>query len=53
MWTLSPQVYQCWLDRSTPYTAVRWAATLGLSFVYLIRVYLLQVGVSWGTRLSC
>ncbi|KAI5946754.1 Protein RER1 [Manis javanica] len=36
------QVYQCWLDRSTPYTAVRWAATLGLSFVYLIRVYLLQ-----------
>lgn len=37
------QIYQSWLDKSTPYTAVRWVVTLGLSFVYMIRVYLLQV----------
>nr|KAF6294404.1 retention in endoplasmic reticulum sorting receptor 1 [Pipistrellus kuhlii] len=37
------QIYQSWLDRSTPYTAVRWVVTLGLSFVYMIRVYLLQM----------
>uniref|UniRef100_A0A8C6HEK5 Protein RER1 n=1 Tax=Mus spicilegus TaxID=10103 RepID=A0A8C6HEK5_MUSSI len=36
------QIYQSWLDKSTPYTAVRWVVTLGLSFVYMIRVYLLQ-----------
>ncbi|KAM9103917.1 protein RER1-like [Megaptera novaeangliae] len=35
------QVYQAWLDKSTPYTAVRWVVTLGLSFIYMIRVYLL------------
>lgn len=45
---LSLQIYQSWLDRSTPYTAVRWVVTLGLSFVYMIRVYLLQVGVRRG-----
>uniref|UniRef100_A0A670IEZ5 Protein RER1 n=1 Tax=Podarcis muralis TaxID=64176 RepID=A0A670IEZ5_PODMU len=37
------QIYQSWLDKSTPYTAVRWVATLGLSFIYMIRVYLLQM----------
>nr|KAF6394939.1 retention in endoplasmic reticulum sorting receptor 1 [Molossus molossus] len=37
------QVYQSWLDKSTPYTAVRWVVTLGLSFVYMVRVYLLQM----------
>uniref|UniRef100_A0A8C7AGC1 Protein RER1 n=1 Tax=Neovison vison TaxID=452646 RepID=A0A8C7AGC1_NEOVI len=37
------QIYQSWLDKSTPYTAVRWLVTLGLSFVYMIRVYLLQM----------
>lgn len=42
---LALQIYQSWLDKSTPYTAVRWVVTLGLSFVYMIRVYLLQVGV--------
>ncbi|XP_077168513.1 protein RER1 isoform X4 [Paroedura picta] len=36
------QIYQSWLDKSTPYTAVRWVVTLGLSFIYMIRVYLLQ-----------
>ncbi|XP_068772080.1 protein RER1 [Struthio camelus] len=36
------QLYQSWLDKSTPYTAVRWIVTLGLSFIYMIRVYLLQ-----------
>uniref|UniRef100_A0A452U0E7 Protein RER1 n=1 Tax=Ursus maritimus TaxID=29073 RepID=A0A452U0E7_URSMA len=36
------QVYQSWLDKSTPYTAVRWVLTLGLSFIYMVRVYLLQ-----------
>lgn len=40
------QIYQSWLDKSTPYTAVRWVVTLGLSFVYMIRVYLLQVGAA-------
>nr|KAF6268200.1 retention in endoplasmic reticulum sorting receptor 1 [Myotis myotis] len=40
------QIYQSWLDKSTPYTAVRWVVTLGLSFVYMIRVYLLQVDPS-------
>lgn len=47
---LSPQVYQSWLDKSTPYTAVRWVVTLGLSFVYMVRVYLLQVGVAGAAR---
>lgn len=41
---ISSQIYQSWLDKSTPYTAVRWIVTLGLSFIYMIRVYLLQVG---------
>ncbi|XP_020729348.2 protein RER1 isoform X2 [Odocoileus virginianus] len=36
------QIYQSWLDKSTPHTAVRWVVTLGLSFIYMIRVYLLQ-----------
>ncbi|XP_067586126.1 protein RER1-like [Pseudorca crassidens] len=35
------QVYRAWLDKSTPYTVVRWVVTLGLSFIYVIRVYLL------------
>uniref|UniRef100_A0A8C6AWY7 Protein RER1 n=1 Tax=Monodon monoceros TaxID=40151 RepID=A0A8C6AWY7_MONMO len=35
------QVYRAWLDKSTPYTVVRWVVTLGLSFIYMIRVYLL------------
>nr|KAF6507615.1 retention in endoplasmic reticulum sorting receptor 1 [Rousettus aegyptiacus] len=39
------QIYQSWLDKSTPYTAVRWVVTLGLSFIYMIRVYLLQMTV--------
>lgn len=43
---MSLQIYQSWLDKSTPHTAVRWVATLGLTFVYMIRVYLLQVGVA-------
>ncbi|XP_073441496.1 protein RER1 isoform X1 [Dendrobates tinctorius] len=36
------QIYQSWLDKSTPYTAVRWLMTLGLSGLYMIRVYILQ-----------
>ncbi|XP_026957054.1 protein RER1-like [Sagmatias obliquidens] len=35
------QVYRAWLDKSTPYTVVQWVVTLGLSFIYVIRVYLL------------
>lgn len=37
------QIYQSWLDKSTPFYAVRWAATLLLTAVYMIRVYVLQV----------
>lgn len=37
------KVYQSWLDKSTPFYAVRWAATLLLTAVYMIRVYILQV----------
>ncbi|XP_035761526.1 protein RER1 isoform X2 [Neolamprologus brichardi] len=36
------QVYQSWLDKSTPFYAMRWAGTLLLTLVYMIRVYLLQ-----------
>ncbi|EPY78938.1 hypothetical protein CB1_000980003 [Camelus ferus] len=36
------EIYQSWLDKSTPHTALRWVVTLGLSFVYMVRVYLLQ-----------
>ncbi|KAG9352949.1 hypothetical protein JZ751_017525, partial [Albula glossodonta] len=36
------QVYQSWLDKSTPFYAVRWGVTLLLTFIYMIRVYLLQ-----------
>ncbi|CAL9702772.1 unnamed protein product [Knipowitschia caucasica] len=36
------QVYQSWLDKSTPFYAVRWAATLLLTALYMIRVYILQ-----------
>ncbi|OCT72622.1 hypothetical protein XELAEV_18035603mg [Xenopus laevis] len=36
------QIYQSFLDKSTPYTAVRWVMTLGLSAIYMIRVYILQ-----------
>ncbi|XP_018083345.1 protein RER1 isoform X2 [Xenopus laevis] len=36
------QIYQSFLDRSTPYAAVRWAMTLSLSLIYMIRVYILQ-----------
>lgn len=48
------QIYQSWLDKSTPFYAVRWAATLLFTAVYMIRVYLLQVsfcfsiGHRWG-----
>ncbi|XP_054631648.1 protein RER1 isoform X3 [Dunckerocampus dactyliophorus] len=40
------QIYQSWLDKSTPYSAVRWGATLLLTAVYMIRVYILQVDPS-------
>lgn len=40
------QVYQSWLDKSTPFAAVRWAATLILTAIYMIRVYILQVQYS-------
>uniref|UniRef100_A0A8C1DX45 Protein RER1 n=1 Tax=Cyprinus carpio carpio TaxID=630221 RepID=A0A8C1DX45_CYPCA len=36
------QVYQSWLDKSTPFSAVRWAVTLILTAIYMIRVYILQ-----------
>lgn len=39
----SNQVYQSWLDKSTPFYVVRWALTLLLTAVYMIRVYILQV----------
>lgn len=37
------QIYQSWLDKSTPFSAVRWAVTLILTAIYMIRVYILQV----------
>ncbi|XP_043918932.1 protein RER1 isoform X2 [Protopterus annectens] len=42
LFTKVSQVYQSWLDRSTPFTAVRWVLTLLLIGVYMLRVYLLQ-----------
>uniref|UniRef100_A0AAY5EYZ5 Protein RER1 n=1 Tax=Electrophorus electricus TaxID=8005 RepID=A0AAY5EYZ5_ELEEL len=36
------QIYQSWLDKSTPFSAVRWAVTLILTAIYMIRVYILQ-----------
>uniref|UniRef100_A0A8C4GJY3 Protein RER1 n=1 Tax=Dicentrarchus labrax TaxID=13489 RepID=A0A8C4GJY3_DICLA len=36
------KVYQSWLDKSTPFYAVRWTATLLLTAIYMIRVYILQ-----------
>ncbi|KPP57453.1 protein RER1-like [Scleropages formosus] len=36
------QVYQSWLDRSTPFSVGRWAVTLLLVLIYMIRVYILQ-----------
>lgn len=33
------QIYLSWLDKSPRYTAIRW---VGLSLVYMIRVYLSQ-----------
>uniref|UniRef100_A0A667Y3F0 Protein RER1 n=1 Tax=Myripristis murdjan TaxID=586833 RepID=A0A667Y3F0_9TELE len=36
------QIYQSWLDKSTPFYAVRWAVTLLLTAVYMVRVYILQ-----------
>nr|XP_057940026.1 protein RER1 isoform X2 [Doryrhamphus excisus] len=36
------QIYQSWLDKSTPYSAVRWGGTLLLTAIYMIRVYILQ-----------
>ncbi|KAL1775637.1 RER1 [Sigmodon hispidus] len=36
------QILQSWLDKSTPYKAVRRLLTLGLSFVYMITFYLFQ-----------
>ncbi|PWA30912.1 hypothetical protein CCH79_00010611, partial [Gambusia affinis] len=35
-------VYQTWLDKSTPFYVVRWALTLLLTAIYMIRVYILQ-----------
>jgi hypothetical protein len=37
------QIYQSWLDKSTPFYIGRWAGTLILTAVYMIRVYILQV----------
>ncbi len=37
------QIYQSWLDKSTPFSSVRWASTLILTAIYMIRVYILQV----------
>lgn len=36
------QAYQSQLDRLTPYTTYRWAATLGLIFVFMLRILLSQ-----------
>ncbi|KAJ3586146.1 hypothetical protein NHX12_012547 [Muraenolepis orangiensis] len=36
------QIYQSWLDKSTPFYIGRWAGTLLLTAVYMIRVYILQ-----------
>ncbi|KAL4646058.1 protein RER1 isoform X3 [Arapaima gigas] len=36
------QVYQSWLDKSTPFSVVRWAVTILLAVIYMIRVYILQ-----------
>ncbi|KTG45366.1 hypothetical protein cypCar_00005586 [Cyprinus carpio] len=36
------QIYQSWLDKSTPFSAVRWAVTVILTAIYMIRVYILQ-----------
>uniref|UniRef100_A0A8C5WB79 Protein RER1 n=1 Tax=Leptobrachium leishanense TaxID=445787 RepID=A0A8C5WB79_9ANUR len=36
------KIYQSWLDKSTPYIAVRWLMTLGMCLLYGIRVYILQ-----------
>lgn len=37
------QIYQSWLDRSTPFSIGRWGVTLSLTAIYMIRVYILQV----------
>ncbi|MGH0172752.1 UNVERIFIED_CONTAM: hypothetical protein FKN15_075637 [Acipenser sinensis] len=36
------QIYQSWLDKSTPFAVVRWVVALILTVIYLIRVYILQ-----------
>ncbi|XP_034000914.1 protein RER1 isoform X2 [Trematomus bernacchii] len=36
------QVYQSWLDKSTPFHLGRWGGTLLLTAIYMIRVYILQ-----------
>ncbi|KAJ8259082.1 hypothetical protein COCON_G00180940 [Conger conger] len=36
------QVYQSWLDKSTPFSVMRWGSTLILTAIYMLRVYLLQ-----------
>nr|XP_023697345.1 protein RER1-like isoform X1 [Paramormyrops kingsleyae] len=36
------QVYQSWLDKSTPFSVGRWAVTVILTALYMIRVYILQ-----------
>uniref|UniRef100_A0A3B3SNU8 Protein RER1 n=1 Tax=Paramormyrops kingsleyae TaxID=1676925 RepID=A0A3B3SNU8_9TELE len=36
------QIYQSWLDKSTPFSAMRWIFTILLIVIYMIRVYLLQ-----------
>ena len=37
------QRYQTALDKTVPYTPVRWIATLLIAITYAVRVYLLQV----------
>ncbi|KAM9431649.1 protein RER1 isoform 2-T3 [Salvelinus alpinus] len=36
------QIYQSWLDKSTPFSIGRWGVTLSLTAIYMIRVYILQ-----------
>uniref|UniRef100_A0A8C4QT57 Protein RER1 n=1 Tax=Eptatretus burgeri TaxID=7764 RepID=A0A8C4QT57_EPTBU len=42
IFTRTGQVYQTWLDRLTPHTALRWLLTTVLAAGYLARVYWLQ-----------
>jgi len=38
--------YQMYLDRTVPYTVVRWIGTLIFYIIYFIRVFMLQVSVN-------